>query len=177
MTDDVTPPPPAPPVAPPAPIPAAVPFASWFSRVAAAILDGLLDFAVALVPTVIGIVWFFSSAETRDLPGGGTEITSFSGGSVVVLVLAGVISIVFDVWNRGWRQGVKGQSIAKGWLGITVVGKDDGRPQGGGMGIVRYILATVLGQLCFLNYLWPLWDAEHRTWHDMVVGSYVVKNT
>lgn len=43
------------------------------------------------------------------------------------------------------------------------------------MAFLRAILSSILGQACFLNYLWPLWDKKHQTWHDMIVSSVVVK--
>ena len=33
----------------------------------------------------------------------------------------------------------------------------------------------VSGQVCYLGYLWMLWDDRNRTWHDMIVDSIVVR--
>jgi hypothetical protein len=45
------------------------------------------------------------------------------------------------------------------------------------MGLLRWLVDTILGTISILqllNYLWPLWDERNQTWADKVVGSVVL---
>ena len=45
------------------------------------------------------------------------------------------------------------------------------------MGLLRWLVDSILGTISILqllNYLWPLWDARRQTWADKVVGSVVL---
>ena len=33
----------------------------------------------------------------------------------------------------------------------------------------------ISGQICYLGYLWMLWDGKNQTWHDKVAGTFVVR--
>jgi uncharacterized RDD family membrane protein YckC len=40
--------------------------------------------------------------------------------------------------------------------------------------VVRYF-GYLLSGFLFLGYLWMLWDAEKRCWHDVLAGTRVVR--
>jgi uncharacterized RDD family membrane protein YckC len=62
--------------------------------------------------------------------------------------------------------------VGKKAMDIAVLGASN-EPIGAGLTFARQ-LAHVLDFLpCFLGYLWPLWDAEKRTFADMIVGTRV----
>ncbi len=175
-------PPPGAPMAPPAvpyaggPQPA---YASWISRVVANILDGFIELLVGLVPGVIGVVILVQTSETTTTTtesGTTTTITDTNPLGIVLLVLAGVLMVVFLIWNVVFRQGRRGATVGKSMMRIKVVRQADGQVLGAGMAFVRYVLMSILGGICFLNYLWPLWDPRNQTWHDMLVSSVVVKD-
>ncbi len=143
------------------------PLASWGSRVAAYLVDWL----VTVVPA--GILYLVGGV----LLAGGTNadgtIDSGTGGVAALFIgLGGIVALVIALWNQGYRQGTTGQSIGKGMLNIEVV-DHDGQYLGFGMSVLRTILMSILGSLCFLNYLWPLWDDQNRCWHDMIMTSLV----
>jgi len=94
---------------------------------------------------------------------------------ITVMILGYVLLFAFVIWNSVFRQGRTGQSLGKKVLGIQVVKLDTGQFLGVGTAFLRWLMATILGGLCLLNYLWPLWDAKKQTWHDMIVGSVVTK--
>lgn len=175
-------PPPGAPMAPPpvpyagAPRPA---YASWISRVAASILDSLVAFLVALIPTVIGIVILVQTSETTTTTtdtGTTTTISDTNPLGIVLLLLAGLLALAFGIWNFVFRQGNRGASVGKSMMGIKVVREADSQVLGAGMAFLRYLLMTILGNACFVNYLWPLWDEKNRAWHDMIVSSVVVRD-
>ena len=69
-----------------------------------------------------------------------------------------------------------GQTWGRRVAGIKVVRDDNGGPPGWGKAIGRALFANVVsGNVCYLGYLWMLWDSKKQTWHDKVAGTYVVK--
>ncbi len=161
------PPPPAAPVQQQA----AGAYASWGSRLVAWFIDG----ALVSVPIIIGLILFSATvaglsfdSETGDIPGrASAALVGF--GSLFYLA-----AIAFAVWNQGWRQGTTGQSIVKGIMKISVI-RQDGTFMGGGLGIGRMIVHSIVGGACFLNYLWPLWDDRSQTWTDKILDTIVVE--
>jgi uncharacterized RDD family membrane protein YckC len=49
----------------------------------------------------------------------------------------------------------------------------EGRSIGGGLSFVRQ-LAHILDGICYIGYLWPLWDARKQTFADKIMGTVVV---
>jgi len=143
-------------------------------RVSAAFLDGLLA-----VPFVIPalVVLFLGPAEPTsctgidgaesvcDVPTEGTIALSsalFAAGLLVYLV------IYIRLLGRGATWG-------RGAVGYRIVDAGTHESIGTGRAAGRY-LASILSALpCYLGFLWPLWDGEHRTFHDMIVGTRAVR--
>ena len=129
------------------------PFAGWWQRVGAWLLDNvLIGLALSLI-----VSWSHSDAlET----------------------LTGIIALAWAIYNA-WRAGATGQSYGKRAVGIRLARLSDGKPVGGGYGLLRLLMNVVFSALCFipglLNYLWPLWDEKHQTWSDKIAGSVVVR--
>lgn len=177
MSDANVPPPPDPdPWSPPAtpapggsagPPPGLAPFtyASFGERAGAALLDGLLAFAAVIVvfaaASVVGLVLGIVNDTLAGLVAG---ILGFAGylGVLVVLILT--------------EAGPYGQTPGKHIVGIRVL-DTAGQTLSKGMAVGRYFAKIVSGLPCYVGYLWPLWDAEKRTFHDMIVNTRVVKTT
>jgi len=85
-----------------------------------------------------------------------------------------LIGIVVAIFYYGLTEGRTGQTIGKRALGIKVLDSRTGVPIGAGRAIGRYFAKFLSGFLCGLGYLWMLWDPYKQTWHDKIVGSYVV---
>lgn len=147
-------------------------YASWWSRVGASLLDGLLTIAVVLVPVIVGAAIAFTGSQEDPITG---ELTGVNPLGVIIMVLGYLLVFAFAIWNQGIRMGRTGQSLGKKWVGIQVVHAETGQFLGGGMGFVRLLMASVLGNLCFINYLWPLWDERKQTWHDKIASSVVIR--
>lgn len=157
-----SPPPPAAPVAP-----SVGPLASWGSRVAAYLVDWLVT---VVPPFVVVFVGGLLGAGGSGDDGGNV----LSAAGALFILIGSVLGLVIAVWNWGFRQGQTGQTVGKGMMDIEVV-DTDGQYLGVGVSLLRALLMSVLGSLCFLNYLWPLFDDQNRAWHDMVVDSRVVQ--
>lgn len=137
--------------------------AEWGTRAIAL----LIDWGIALGIFLAGLLLAVIGGAIADALG------------VLLSVLAYVASIGFSIWNLCIRQGATGQSIGKERQGIELVKDETGRPVGGGMAFVRYLLANVLsGVTCgvygLLDYLWPLWDEDNKRLTDKIVTMSVV---
>jgi uncharacterized RDD family membrane protein YckC len=147
-------------------------YASWISRVAAAIIDGLLA-AVAGLPAWIGYGILIANSRTTTDANGVTHTHVSGGAGAAILILIGVVTyLAFWIWNVCIKQGRTGATIGKGVLAIRLINYE-GRPIGGGLSFVRQ-LAHILDGICYIGYLWPLWDARKQTFADKIMGTVVV---
>ncbi|MEI5673577.1 MULTISPECIES: RDD family protein [unclassified Nocardioides] len=160
--------------------PAAAPayrYAGWGRRVAATLIDGVLGLA-ASVPLIAGYAWVLASLEIRtDGNTGGTSSQYTGGPGPVVLVALGVlVTLAFWIWNTCVRQGRTGATLGKSHLGIRVVKESTGRPIGAGQTFVRCLAHYVDSLVCYLGWLWPLWDEKRQTIGDKIMSTVVVRD-
>ncbi len=102
-----------------------------------------------------------------DVPTGGTW-AAFA----VLLIAAFVAAVIYYGKMDG---GPSGATVGKKALGIRVVDKYGGGPIGTARGVGRYFARILSALVCYLGYLWMLWDPEKQCWHDKLVNCYVVK--
>jgi uncharacterized RDD family membrane protein YckC len=101
-------------------------------------------------------------------------ITTVSRESVIAALLGMVFSLLilaYWVWNFGYRQGTTGSSIGKSVLKFKVVSEATGQPLGFGMSVVRQIAHFVDAIICYIGYLFPLWDAKRQTLADKIMTT------
>lgn len=159
--------------------------ATWGSRLFAYVVDGaifgilawlvMLPVGVALGLTVNESAGYFS--QTAPLPESVANPTPFYVALAVQAMLPGIALAIALVRMQG-------QTPGKRWAGIRVV-RADGQPVDAQTAfrrelLVKSILLAMVALLTlfigwFLNYLWPLWDREHRAGHDALVGTRVVQ--
>ncbi len=147
--------------------------AGWWSRVGAAILDGLILLMMCVIAgVVIGLGIGLSGQDTSSQLL--VNVIAAGAGLVVGAIYYGVLMA-----RNGARNG---QTWGMQATGIRVI-RVDGQPMRVGLVLVRQILVQqllfgTLGFLLliptFLNYLWPLWDKENRALHDMMCSTRVV---
>ena len=87
-----------------------------------------------------------------------------------------VVTVAFWVWNICLRQGRTGASLGKSNLGIRLLKESTGRPLGAGLSFVRQLAHYVDSMICYLGWLWPLWDAKKQTIGDKIMSSVVVRD-
>jgi uncharacterized RDD family membrane protein YckC len=86
----------------------------------------------------------------------------------VIAIAAGIAYSVFFIGSGS------GQTVGMRILGIRAIDAVTGGRVDYGKAFVRYLVSLVSGLVCFLGYLWMLWDPEKQTWHDKVAGTFVV---
>lgn len=137
-----------------------LPLASFGQRVGAYLIDFVIIF-VAIIAT------FVVSAVAGAINDGFGVFVGVIGWIAVTIGSAAYL-IISD-------GGALGQTPGKLFLGIKVVGAIPG-PIGYGRGALRYLGRVLDSIVCGLpiGLIWPAFDAQNRTWHDLIVDTRVV---
>lgn len=141
-------------------------YASWGDRVVATLWD-LLYVWPGLLVGLVGIV--------ITAVGAGTDNGVVTGLGVLVMLAGWGWMIWRTIRNYFLDQGRTGWTWGKRKVGIRLIQEVDGTPVGPGMAFVRYLLHSVINQACYIDYLWPLWDAKKQTLTDKVLTTVVIK--
>lgn len=175
------PPPPGAPGYPPAPAGpgAALPkeaYTPWISRVGGYLIDIIPAVIVAGIAQGIA----FGTADNQCTSNGGEYdygvycTSNFSTLGVILIAIAYIAIFVYYIWNWGYRQGTTGQSIGKSVMKFKVVSEKTWQPIGFGMSVVRQIAHIVDTVLCYIGWLFPLWDAKRQTIADKIMSTVCV---
>jgi uncharacterized RDD family membrane protein YckC len=122
------------------------PRASFFRRLGAFLIDGVI------VGIPIGVIVAVTQNDTFG-----------------ILWLA--VSLVYFAYFEGSQSG---QTVGKRVLGIRVLDFAGGGPIGFGRAALRTVGRILSQFICYLGYLWMLWDREKQTWHDKIANTVVV---
>jgi uncharacterized RDD family membrane protein YckC len=164
--------------APVAPVTGRHALAGWWSRVGAALIDGIVIGIGALaILALFGSVFsagFFASDELGVV-------------SLIVGLLLGSLAVAIAalLYAPLMMSRTNGKTLGRMALGIRVV-RASGQPITFSFALLREVIVKALvfgiaGSLTFglatlLDVLWPLWDDENRALHDFVVGTRVVRD-
>ena len=152
--------------------------AGWWSRVGAALIDGFVIGAIATILLVLLAAIGATGFIADDTAGVITLMVSLFVGGLCALVAALIYAPLMMAKTNG-------KTLGRMAVGIRVV-RANGRPIDIGWAMLRevavkWLLFNVVGSSLTLglaplvDVLWPLWDEENRTLHDMVVDSRVIK--
>lgn len=124
-------------------------YANWLSRVGGYIIDFLVILPFALLAGLLG-----------------------GDGGVLywVFVLAGV---AVSGYNRWYLGGTTGQSWGRKAVGTTLVDATSGQPIGVGKAFLRDVAHIVDTLICYIGWLFPLWDKKRQTLADKIVKTVV----
>ena len=153
--------------------------AGWWSRVGAALIDGFVIGAIATILLVLLAAIGATGFIADDTAGVITLMVSLFVGGLCALVAALIYAPLMMAKTNG-------KTLGRMAVGIRVV-RANGRPIDFGWAMLRevavkWLLFNVVGSSLTLglaplvDVLWPLWDEENRTLHDMVVDSRVIKD-
>ncbi len=154
---------------PPAPAPAAGypstaprtspfgPLADWVTRVLATLIDAAASAAVAIAGVIVTVIISAISTTLGLLVG------------FVIYLGASALGLYFAYMN-----GALGQSPGKKVMGIKVISEETGQVIGGGLGIVRSLAHVVDAIICYVGFLFPLWDPKRQTLADKIMKTVVI---
>ena len=140
---------------------AAPDYAPWIKRVGAYLID-LLVMLVAYIPAMIGSII------------SGSDSSGASAIGLLLTVVGFALYIAVFVWNICIKQGRTGYSIGKGVMGIKLIGEASGQPIGAGLAFVRNLAHILDALVCYIGFLWPLWDSKRQTFADKIMSTIVV---
>jgi uncharacterized RDD family membrane protein YckC len=148
-------------------------YTPWLTRVLAWLIDSVPIFIV------YGIGWLLliGTRETACITDSSEyDLGEFcaTGASTlgqVSMVIAWLVVLAYVVWNYGYRQGTTGSSIGKSIMKFKVVSEKTGQPIGFGMSVVRQIAHIVDSVICYIGYLFPLWDNKRQTLADKIMTT------
>jgi uncharacterized RDD family membrane protein YckC len=139
------------------PPPSYGPLASWGERVVATLIDWAIVFVgyivVLIVASILG------------------QIASVLG---VLVGLIGYLGLLGASLYFSYLNGSTGQSPGKRLTGLKVISEDTGGLIGGGAGIGRGLLHIIDSAICYIGFLFPLWDAKRQTIADKIIKTVVV---
>jgi uncharacterized RDD family membrane protein YckC len=174
MSYGSTPPlPPPPPPPPPGPPPQYGPdqttaygqLAQWPTRALGYIIDWAL-----YIPGYI-LMFIGGPRTTTTVTSTGARIVTATGPNVIYYIGALAIIGVF-IWNRCIKGG-QGQTVGRKVAGVTLINQQ-GQPLGTGMAFVRDLAHIVDSIICYIGWLFPLWDARRQTIADKIMNTTVV---
>lgn len=142
-------------------------FAESGARLVAYIVDGLIQFGVAVVLFLVVSVLFLGAASTESNAASGAAI----GGFVLVILFLILFTIVYFPWF--WARG--GQTPGMKLMRIRVVRDADGGPVSAGSAILRLIGYWVNQAVFYIGFIWIFIDKRHRGWHDLIAGTVVIQ--
>jgi uncharacterized RDD family membrane protein YckC len=135
--------------------------ANWPQRVGAY----LIDYLIAAIPAFLALI-LFSGTQPGE---------TANAGAVLVSSLLYLLSLGIWLYNRAIMMGRTGQSWGKQVLNLRLVRMADGQPMGGGMAFVRDLLHILDALLCYLGFLWPIWDARRQClFSDKIMNTVVL---
>lgn len=89
-------------------------------------------------------------------------------------LMALVLIAVCFFWNLCYRQGKTGQSIGKTVLKFKVISEQTWQPIGFWRSFLRQLAHYVDQLICYLGYLWPLWDDKRQTLADKIMSTICI---
>ena len=150
----------------------------WWSRVAAALIDGLIIGVGALILLAlfgaIFSVGFFASEETG--------VAALVVGLMLWFLAIAIVALLYAplMMDR-----TNGKTLGRMAVGNRVV-RANGEPMTFGWAMLREVAVKALlfgfaGSITFglvnlADALWPLWDDENRALHDFIVDTRTVRD-
>lgn len=149
-------------------------YAGMGKRFFAALIDGVLVGIGAVPGWIVIMISAVGAASMSDSRGHLSDDAAgaMMGGLLIgyLLIFAGTLIVwLFNVHLLGKN----GATLGKRWMKIRVL-DPAGQPLGFGKAFLRELVKGLLGGLCFLVYLWPLFDQEKQALWDKMFSTHVL---
>ncbi|MGB3354044.1 MAG: RDD family protein [Mycobacterium sp.] len=151
-------------------------YTPWLNRVVAWVID--------IIPVLLiqGIAWGIllgtqetvCVTDTSEFDLGEFCATGASTPGQLAVTAAGIVILAYVIWNFGYRQGTTGSSIGKSIVKFQVISEKTWQPIGFGLSIVRQVAHLLDAVICYIGFLWPLWDAKRQTIADKVMTTVCI---
>lgn len=153
-------------------------YTSWIKRVLAFLIDWTPIWLVFFVPMIGLLITDGGECFAAMYGSGSTFCTTASSDLWLSVQVFGLLpAAIYFFWNFCYRQGKTGQSIGKSVLKFKVVSEKNWQPIGFWLSLVRQVAHYVDQLICYVGYLWPLWDDKRRTLADMIMSTVCVPVT
>jgi uncharacterized RDD family membrane protein YckC len=102
--------------------------------------------------------------------------------SEAVFLIAGSASImawpvIFITYSVVFIASPSGQTPGMRLVGVRAIDATTGGRVHFGASALRCLVSIASWMVCYLGYLWMLWDPERQTWHDKAAGTLVVSTS
>ncbi len=132
----------------------ALPLADWPKRA----LGGLVDYvAPSLVVSILT----------------GIFTGSTSSSNIVSDILA-IAALGFMIYNTGYLGGTTGQSFGRRIAHTRLIDANTGQVIGFGKSVLRWLAHLIDSIICYVGWLFPLWDQKRQTLADKICNTVVV---
>jgi uncharacterized RDD family membrane protein YckC len=149
--------PPPPSQYPPPPGPPPGQLADWGQRALAYLVDAAFAVGLIIVGLILSAILGSASSALGLLVG-------------LIVYLASIVYWIIQLI----KQGNTGQTIGKKIIGLKLLKEETGQPIGAGNSIVRAIAHFVDSLICYIGWLFPLWDPKRQTIADKIMGTLVI---
>jgi uncharacterized RDD family membrane protein YckC len=163
--------PPPPPIRPVLPSEAYTP---WVKRLLAFLIDWTPIWILFAAPYVVEGIESGASCAMDSFIDDTYCSGEVSALSATAALMALTLIAIFFFWNLCYRQGKTGQSIGKSVLKFKVVSEQTGQPIGFWRSFLRQLAHYVDQLICYLGYLWPLWDDKRQTLADKIMSTICI---
>lgn len=167
--------------------PSAPPLASFRNRLYGWLVDQVVFFLITIV--LVGVPTGAAAALNWDTTFEACTLSSGEQGlcetpttETVRWMLAGVglgLLLVIVAWVFYYLRPIArtGQTLGKRMAGVRVVSTNTMQPPTMGGSLIRALVAyAASGAICYLGYLWSLWDDDRQTWHDKAADTVVIEH-
>ena len=146
-----------------------IPYATFGERAVAYLWDIFYawpGFVVVFFGYIVLFVGIAASSETSTSP---LTLLGF------LLILVG-FGVMLWRWVKNYMldQGRTGYTYGKRKVGIRTVAEGTGQEPGVASCVARYFLHWIFNSVCYIDFLWPLWDPKKQTLTDKVLTTVVI---
>ncbi|GAA1748431.1 RDD family protein [Luedemannella helvata] len=138
------------------------PYANWFVRAG----GFLIDWVVVAIPSACGSC---IGRATSD------ENGNYTGLGGLIGVVFGLIALGLLIYNRWYLGGTTGQTWGRRVMSTRLVAINGGQPIGMLKAFLRDVAHIVDSIICYIGWLFPLWDAKRQTLADKIMKTVVLK--
>jgi len=139
-------------------------YAGFWIRLAAYVIDSLILGLIGAV--IMGPTLIVAGLMLRNRPP-----VMFS-----VVGLASLLVMAIALFYQLYFVGKKGATPGKKLMGLRIIRADGITPVGYGKAFLRLIGYIVSGMILYIGFIMIAFTDKKRGLHDMMAGTYVVKN-